>query len=348
MKTKIYLLIIVSLVMLVFPLVSFADSTPRIYIDDQVKYEKNKVTLNINMENIESADPIVALRIDLKYDSSKMEFAGAKAGKDLKATLKYDEDFPDENRFSIAAISLNGLENNGLYYTVSFKIKENVNENIPIELSIKEATNSDGKNIKIESSGTTIKLSDDKIENNEETKKLEQTDQTIENFELTNIEPLTSIETIITENGNVEVREEDILSYEVENPDVVELLNDGTMIPNKDGLTKVKLKINGQDVGTATIEVKDGNITKVSGEEKIVEDVYDKKVNIAELEDVYTEEEIKSSLTSSSNNENKITNNTNTVENKTKDNNYFPIIVVIIILLLMFIFIKKIKTRRKK
>lgn len=345
MKIQAKLLIIVSLVMLVIPVLSFADGTPKLFLEDTVKYENSdKVTLNIRMENIESAEKIVALGINVKYDASKLEFTGSKAGKDLKATIKHDQDFPEEGRFSIAIISVSGLSKDGLYYSATFRVKEGVKENIPIELEVSEATDSDGNNINIETTGTIIKLSS---EQKEETKILEPTNQVVENFEITEIEPVTSIETVITENGNIEVREEDVLSYEVENSNVIELLDDGTIIPNQDGTSKVKLKLNGQDIGTTIVEVKDGKVVKITGEKDIISETYNTKVNIAELDNVYSEEEIKKSLKPIIEDENFLTN---TVETNTdnKNFNWKIVLVIIIILFLMFIFIKKFNMGRKK
>ncbi len=127
---------------------SLATSTPKVYLEDAIKYDNSEnVTVNIYMEDVN--EEIVSLGLDLKYDTSKLEYVNSKAGKDLKATLKLDENFPEESRVAIGIISMTGLKNNGLYYQITFKVKDD-SSNIPLELSLREATNSDGKDIPIE------------------------------------------------------------------------------------------------------------------------------------------------------------------------------------------------------
>lgn len=127
---------------------SIAAGTPKVYLEDAIKYDNSEnVTVSIYMENVN--EEIVTLGLDLKYDTSKLEYINSKAGKDLKATLKLDEDFPEESRVAIGIIAMNGLKNNGLYYQITFKVKDD-SSNIPLEISLREATNSDGKDIQVE------------------------------------------------------------------------------------------------------------------------------------------------------------------------------------------------------
>ena len=346
MKTRAKVLIIVSLMMLILPIISFADGSPKLYIDDSITIDSNnKLRLDIKMENIESANKIVALGINVKYDTSKLEFSGAEAGNDLNATLKYDDNFPDEGRFSIAILSLSGLKDNGQYYTVSFKLKDGATGNIPVDLEISEASDNNGNQIDIDTIGTIIRIDSDEIK--EEKKELIPTNQVVEKFETTEVEPITSIKKIISEQANVVIKESDVLSYEVENPEIIELLDDGTIIPVQDGTSKVKLKLNGQDIGTATVEVKDGKIEKITGNEEIIQEKYDTKVNISELDGIYTDEEIKESL----NKEDKAYSLSNVKRANTEeknDNKWKIVLAIIITLFLIFIIIKKIKKGEKR
>ena len=253
---KAKILIIVSLMMLVLPLFSFADSDPMMYIENVTQNENNNVDLNIIMENIETSRKLVALRIDVKYDPSMLEFVQSKAGKDLKATIKYDEDFPDEGRFSIAILSVGGLNKDGLYYSATFKIKEGITEDIPINLEIGEAADEDGNAINIKTQGIVIKT-----HSNNEEQPLESQTQ-IQQEETRASEPISNIGDIVTDRI-ISTDENSELSYEVEDDSVIEVLEDGTIIPNKDGTTEVTLKFNGEDVGTATVKVKDGKLIPI-------------------------------------------------------------------------------------
>ena len=340
MKKQAKILIIVSLMMLVIPVLSFATGNPKLYISNVEKYENDdKVTLNIAMDNIEASNNMVVLGINVKYDPEKLEYKSSKAGKDLESTIKYCKNITEEGRVAIAIINTDGFDKNGSYYTVTFRIKKDVTDNIPIELEVKEATDDNGNNITIETKNTLLKIYSDDIK---EKKELVPTNQKIEEFEVTKVEPVTSIETVITEKANIEIKEDDILSYEVEDSSVIELLDDGTIIPNQDGTTKVKLKLNGQDIGTTVIEVKDGKIVSITGNEEIVPEKYETKVNISELEGVYSKEEIEKSLNY----------NIEDITVKASDGEKTGIdlkivFAIIIILFLIFIYIKNHKKERK-
>lgn len=302
--------------MLILQTFSFAEGTPKVYIEGIEKDENSdKVNLNIIMENIESANKMVALRIDVKYDPEKLEFINSKAGKDLKATIKYDEDFPDEGRFSIAILSVGGLSKNGLYYTATFKIKDGVTKDIPIGLEIGEATDDDGHSIKIDTEGTTIKLSSDA----EEPEQIEEPIvQIINEFEVADIGPTTTIGSILTENTDISLRENDVVHYEIEDTSVIQILEDGTLVPINDGTCEVTLRIDGQeDENTKVlVEVKDGKIVKITGKETAIE-----KTNVENrLEPI----------------ENSVVKEKNANEEKANDINWFGIIVI---LFWIFIFI---------
>lgn len=331
MKKIIAFFSVFALILSVWNVFSLAASTPKVYLEDAIKYDNSEnVTVSIYMKDVNTK--IVALGLDLKYDTSKLEYVSSKAGKDLKATLKLDEDFQEESRVAIGIIAMSGLKNDGLYYQITFKVKDSTS-NIPLELSLREATDSDGNDIQIETQDAEIKIT--KEEKKEENKTL----QPIQNFEVENVEDLTSIEDIITENASIEVGAEDVITYEVEDTNIVEVLNDGTIIPNKDGTSKVKLKMNGQDIGTIEVTVKDGKIEKVTGKEEAQESNSNISQVIENSEDELTKEENNSSINEEKNIE-------NTIENNTQSKLWIiPIIIVIIILIFILIIRKK---RRKK
>ena len=91
-----------------------------------------------------------------------------------------------------------------------------------------------------------------------------QVKQELANFETKDVELLESIENIIISNGNVELLPEDELIYEIEHNDVLEVLDDGTMIPKKDGTTTVRIKLNGNIIGTVQIKVQNGKVSKIA------------------------------------------------------------------------------------
>lgn len=304
---------------------SVAANKPTVYLEDTIKYDnKDNVTVSIYMKD--TNPDIVALGLDLKYDTSKLEYVNSKAGKDLKATLKLDENIPEESRVAIAIISVNGLKNDGLYYQINFKVKD-ASQDIPLELSLREATDSDGNDIKIETTDGKIVISQEEVKQ-EEQKKVEK----IEDFEVTDVDELTSVEDIISEATKVEVGSEDVITYEVEDTSIVEILNDGTIIPNKNGSSKVRVKMNGQDIGTVEVLVKDGTVEKITGKEEVSDFT---PVNNLQKEksEIINKEEYSSS---------------NNLESQNKTSHFYIILIVIIVIftIVILIFINR-KQRRK-
>ncbi len=333
MKKIIAFFSVFALIVGVLNVFSLSASTPQVYLEDVAKYDNSEnVTVSIYMKDVDTK--IVTLGLDLKYNTSKLEYVSSKAGKDLKATLKLDENFPEESRVAIGIIAMSGLKNNGLYYQITFKVKDD-SKNIPLEISVREATDSDENDIPIKTQGAEIKITKEKTE-----KKEDKVVKPIENFEIENVEDLTSIENIISENASIEIGAEDVITYEVEDTNIVEILNDGTIIPNKNGTSKVKLKMNGQDIGNVEISVKDGKIEKVIGKEEAQNFNTNNSQTVENNEKGLTKEENNSSIT---NEENSIGTN---LENTSKSKLWIiPIIIVIIILIFILIIRKK---RRKK
>lgn len=77
------------------------------------------------------------------------------------------------------------------------------------------------------------------------------------------MQEIETIENIITKNADIEITPEDSITYEVEDSNIAEIANNGLIIPNQEGTTKVKVSLNGQDIGTVDVVVKDGKVQKV-------------------------------------------------------------------------------------
>lgn len=330
-----YILFPIFVLIITLSLNVYADSTPQVYVEDAIKYENSEnVTIKIGMENANK--DIVTLGLDVKYDTSKLEYISSKAGKDLEATLNLAEDIPNESRVAIGIVSLGGLNSNGEYYYVTFKVKDD-SSNIPVSLNIRESTDSKGNDIKVETGNGTIKMSSKK-------KKEENKKQTIKSFETEDVREIETLENIITKNTDIQINPEDSITYEVENSDIAEIANNGLIVPNQEGITNVKVKLNGQDIGTVAIAVKDGKVQKVSSSQ--TEDVSSKEnetLNEKPIEnsDISGKETIVVSSNAG-------TEKTNTEENEKTSNNYIAIITIFVIIILIFIIILIKKGRKKR
>ena len=257
------LMITFCLFILLIAINSYASTKTCFVIKDVTKSsDSDKVTINLSLENPNKN--ITSWSLDVKYDQTKLEFVNSRAGKDLSATFKLAENLPSESRVAIGAVSFTGFKKAGDYYSLTFRVKD-LSEDIPLEINLREISDSKGNLIDCEVKNGKIlipKNNDVKVEETKEEKK--QVKQEISNFEKKDIELLESIENIIISNGNIELLPEDELIYEIEHNDILEVLDDGTMIPKKDGTTTVRIKLNGEIIGTVQIYVQNGIVSKVS------------------------------------------------------------------------------------
>lgn len=267
MKKNIIISIITAVLLVIInSMVVLADSETKVYVDRIIKYENtDEITANIYMENVN--ENIVTLGLDLKYDKNKLEYVSSKAGKDLEATIKYADNKADQQRLAIAIIAMNGLKKDGVYYQVKFKVKDTKN-NIPLNISVREATDSKGNDIEILTSDGMIVMSNESTDDITEPQK---TNQKINRFKKQEVEQLESIEKALKEYGNIKVKEEDSLTYQVEDDRVIEVLDDGMIIPNKDGTTRIQVRLNDQNIGTVEVTVVDGKVKAISGNDEIIE-----------------------------------------------------------------------------
>lgn len=346
MKKKLITIIFIVLAIITFNIYSMASSNCKIYIEDAVKYSNSdNVTVNVCVENINK--DIVALGLDVKYDTSKLEYVSSKQGKDMKATMQLAEDVPDEGRVAIGAVAVSGFKNDGVYYSVTFKVKD-IKDDIKLSLNVREASNSNGDEVETTVEGGTIKISSEK---NDKVEEKSPTNQKIDTFERNDINELTTIEELVTSEGNIEVAENDALVYEVENNEIVEVLDNGMIIPNKDGKTNVRIKLNEENLGNVEVEVKDGKVVKVSGTENVLDFIAASTTeeNLAKNEDNEqtnndVEEKKISNFFSKDNNKNL----TNSNEEVKEDNLMITIVIVVIVVIILFFIFRFIRKKKRK
>lgn len=327
---------IFSVLILLFSIQNYAraETQSNLYIEDAIKYaNKNTVTINICMKNVNKK--ICTLGLDVKYDKTKLKFVSTKVGKNLNASMQIAENIEEESRVAIGLMNLNGFKEDGIYYTVTFNVLEE-KENIPIQLSLREASDSKGQSIEMNVENGIIKISDENID--EEIKKSPE-HQKIESFEEIELNELEKITDLIKDKGKIEVAETDDLIYEIQDSNIVKVLTDGTIIPVKDGTTNVRVKLNEEVIGNVEIEVKNDKPFKIKATNE----------NINFEETLSTNAGIISDKNESSKIETKIEKNQ---ENKEKQKPNLKIILVIIIIViavfLIMILIFKIKNKFRK
>lgn len=338
-KIKFVLSILIILIALNFCTYSMADTNCKLYIEEAIKYQNSdEVTVNICMEDINSE--IVTLLFEVDYDTSKLEFINAKKGKDLNSSMQLAENIPEESKVSIGIVTLGGLEDSGLYYTITFKVKDSSSD-IPLKLLINEATNSNGESVNVLSSDGIIKISSETKKEEEKSKE----NQKIENFEITEIKDETvTLEDYVLNNGNIELSGSDNLVYEIDNVDVLEVSSDGMMIPNKNGKANVRIKLNGQTVGNTEIEVEDGKVSKITGtNEELAFKTEATTENGNALSKIYSSNKNMDANDENSNNENEQETNTTN-----KFNIKIAVLIIILVITFLFIILKFTKKKSSK
>ena len=333
-RFKIVIIVFIYLIFLGFTNNVQANENCKLYIQDITKYvNSNNVVVNIYMENVNTQ--ITTLGLNLEYDNSKLKFISSKAGKDLHATVKLVGNMQEKGKVSIGALALDGFKNNGLYYSITFQVLDDRND-IPIKLSKREITDKDGNAVDVETQGTTIKIS-------KETTTIERSpeNQKIESFEVEGQMEYNNLDTYIQEQGQIKILGNDTLVYEIENNEIIEVQDDGTIIPIKDGTTNVRVKLNNDTIGNVIVEVESKEIQKISATDEIIEFLPTSSSQDIQLIEKNIEEENQLAETISIEKEKKITNE----ENK---RNWIIIIIILFLLIVCIIFtIKKNKNKNK-
>jgi hypothetical protein len=321
---------------------AYATSKPTFYLEDCIKYEdSDEVSVNICMKN---ADPnLVTFSLNLNYDSNKLEFVNSKAGSSLNATMKLVEDFPEESRVGIGAVSLSGFKNNGTYYTVLFKVK-GTDDDIPLSLEVREATNNSGDDIECEVENNKITFSENKATmQKSEVEKIPAFEANVEN-------EFQTLEEIIANNTGTEFSINDVLTYESSDDEILKISNDGTMLPKSNGKATVKVMLDNNKIAELEIEVQDEKVTTVKSLEEITKDngevISDTSLGIDKTT-------YQKSAVGDNSNSNGIENTNENIENtsNTTVNNFSIWIIILIIIILVIIIsfiIKKVKLGGKR
>ena len=261
---RIFFIVLIYFIFLSFINKVQANEDCKLYIGETTKYvNSNNIVINIYMENVNTQ--ITTLGLYIEYDTSKLQFISSKSGKDLHATVKLAENIQEKGKVSIAALALDGFKNDGLYYSITFRVLDD-SADIPIKLAKKEVTDKGGNDVNIETQGNTIKISKEKIVIEKSPQ-----NQRIEKFKVIEQNEYTNLDTYIQEQGKIKVIGNDILVYEIENNEVAEIQDDGTIIPVKDGTTNVRVKLNKDTIGNIVVKVKNKKIKSISATGEIKE-----------------------------------------------------------------------------
>lgn len=342
MKKIIYILI---LLFFACQIKVYGAGTPYFYVDDVTK-EDNSETVDVKFyaENMKGSS-LSKIGFVINYDSSKLEYVSSRLGNGISSDIKMAFNKELDGKLRIGIVSLSNINTNGLYYIVTFKVKDTESD-IPLELTLKESKNKSDNNVSVSYSGATIRMKskDGKTNGN----------QTIDDFHYTNDDDKDiSIEDIIKENGNVDFSDDDELTYEIEDSDIIDIMHNGTIIANKDGKTNVRVKLNGKTIGNIEVTVDQGKVKEINGSDKEVE-FEETAVSSNDPNRIATDEAKENAEPPSNNTENasktRDKRNTDAGEEELEitDNHMAIIFIILLLTIMFFIFYRKYKNQKKK
>lgn len=133
--------------------------------------KSSNITVNIKGENFENASKKPnGIKFDLFYDSSLLEFVSAQKGDAVSSAIDLNENYTDEGRVRIGIVSLTSINKSGIFYQVTFKVKDNISVNSSdLKLEMKEVSNSSGEELETTAKNGVINFKRSDVQKSEET-----------------------------------------------------------------------------------------------------------------------------------------------------------------------------------
>ena len=141
-------------------------------VDSLNEVEKSSnIAVNIKGENFENASKKPnGIKFDLFYDSSLLEFVSAQKGDAVSSAIDLNENYTDEGRVRIGIVSLTSINKSGIFYQVTFKVKDNISVNSSdLKLEMKEVSNSSGEELETTVKNGVINFKRSDVQKSEET-----------------------------------------------------------------------------------------------------------------------------------------------------------------------------------
>ena len=128
--------ILTFILLLLIPVITYADGVTTFSINDVTASAGSNVTVNLKMDNKQEFGVLTAR---VHYDKSKLDYVSSEL-KGLKAVLRGSENNADKGMVVMYAINLNGggMKDSGNILTIEFRIKDDVTEDIPLVIEIKD------------------------------------------------------------------------------------------------------------------------------------------------------------------------------------------------------------------
>ena len=152
--------IIVFLMLLLFPLITYAEDVTTFSIEDITASAGENVTIKLNIENKKEFGVLTAR---VHYDKTKLEYVSSELN-GLKSMLRGSDNNAEKGMVILYAINLSGsnkMKDNGNIMVTEFKIKDDVTDDIPLKIEIKDFGVDENTPLKYETKDGVIKIKKD-------------------------------------------------------------------------------------------------------------------------------------------------------------------------------------------
>ncbi len=219
---------------------------------------------------VQDVENVMGLKMDVTYDSDVLEYVSDQAGEKAKGMIHLSEHVEDEERIRAGIVALLGFKESGCYYEVQFKVKEVASTTTTVGVEVAELTDAQGNaiahtehdaQIEIEgiaqeetaqeeiSTDTTSETSEEEMQERSEEITQEEMNQIINKEEIidpTQAEPqVLQISMQGKQNQNIKnvisMQQPEGLQWEVQDVQIVELQEDGTIVPKQVGSTHIMI-----------------------------------------------------------------------------------------------------------
>lgn len=249
---KIISIILVCVILIILSPKIRADSNINLKVESK-QVDSEEFSVKISVDSI--VDSISGIKMDLYYDNTSFQVVDGKKLSAAGGSIDLYENYANEGRVRIGIVSIIGMSKPGDLYEIKFKILNttNLDNKAEFKLTVKETTDNNGNTLETSTEDGIITFSGINIENknekDEDSKIIINIDdiddidniETSENINIslndTNIKN-QNINSIINER-NTNLDTNSILSYKVENEDIVAIDEDGNIIAKTTGDTNI-------------------------------------------------------------------------------------------------------------
>ncbi len=217
-----------------------------------------------NMENQEKKP--VGIKLDVYYEKELLEFVSAQKKDVANNSFELNQNYPEEGRIRIGIVSMYSIDKSGELYEVKFKAKENLSkEQTEVRIEVNELIDGDDNEIPSTVKNGIVSFdktqvtennnaqsvqpennqsSDGQVENSQNVANQNKV-QTEENTEkaqniIIKKEENKNIKDLIKENYPT-IDTEKSLTWTVENPEILEIDEEGNITPKNVGTTNIEI-----------------------------------------------------------------------------------------------------------